>query len=78
MIDTGCDVCGDTTVFLVYAAYNADQYGGTAPPVHPLVARYVRPMIRACTEHVGTQMMDDTESFASTMQWVVTLCPIAR
>jgi hypothetical protein len=64
-----CDVttCTKRVAWRAYASYNADH----GENVHPLHARYPGPMVRACSDHLGELMGDDTDLPGSTRQWLV-------
>lgn len=65
-----CDkeICSKEAMWIVYAAYDLDTRSAA---VHPNLARYPAPMIRACSSHVIDLMQDDARKGASTKQWVV-------
>lgn len=68
-MSAACDADGCTgrARFRAYAAYNADK----GQNVHPLHARYPAPMIRACSEHIGTLALRDGAAPGSTNQWLI-------
>lgn len=61
--------CERDAQWRVYASYNADH----GENVHPLHARYPMPMIRACDEHVASQMRSDYSmgDLFSTRQYII-------
>lgn len=69
-MDLKCDKeeCDETAEWTVYAAYPLETRESA---VHPQLARYPMPMIRACSTHVIDMLMDDTKKLATTAQWVI-------
>ena len=65
-----CDECKAPAIFLVFAAYDADDVDG--PGAHPGLRRYPMPMIRACPEHLAARLVLDLSAPGSTAQWMVT------
>jgi hypothetical protein len=63
------DGCEEPMRFRAYATYNADR----GENVHPLHARYTKPMIRACDRHIGRLILHDADGMASTLQWLIVL-----
>lgn len=70
IMEIQCDneTCFEEAVWTVYAAYDTDKL---SVDVHPHLARYPMPMIRACNNHVIDLLMKDTKHQASTKQWVI-------
>jgi hypothetical protein len=66
-----CDACTADAAWLAYAAFPAEQPHDAPPPIHPTVARYPAPMIRACNNHLTDRLTRDTEFTGSTAQWVI-------
>jgi hypothetical protein len=75
-----CDTCGGPATWLAFAAYETDTpEDGPLHPlaarVHPLVARYPNPMVRACSGHLVGRLWDDTAAPGSAREWVVRAVP---
>jgi len=64
---TACDRCDNEARYLVYAAYPV----GTPDDVHPRMARFPAPMIRACGPHLDAHLDADAQAPLSTYAWVV-------
>lgn len=63
-----CDLCHEAATWKVYAAY---PY---ANAVHPQVAHYPRPMIRACDEHLAAIIARDQTIAGATAFYLVEPC----
>lgn len=61
-----CDACTAPATWLVFAAYDAEP-----ETTHPLVARYPAAQIRACDEHLASQLTADAPTEFSTRCWVI-------
>lgn len=73
-LDVPCDTCGGPASWLAWAAYETDTTAEDGP-VHPLVARYPNPMVRACSGHLVGRLWDDMAAPGSATQWVVRAVP---
>lgn len=63
---TKCDSCDKPAKWLAFAVYDVDDGA-----VHPILARYPAPMIRACNEHFIGKMWWDLKQGGTTGQFVV-------
>jgi hypothetical protein len=70
-----CDSCDRPAVWLAFAAYDVSYGPGGPVLVHPWVARYPAPMVRACTEHLLGLLTTDSYAEGSTGQWLVRPVP---
>lgn len=62
-----CDACSRPAEYTLTAAYDHD-----CTAVHPLVACYPMPIIRACREHLLPRLARDIGSPGATTQYVLT------
>lgn len=64
-----CDICHSQAEWMVYAAY--DDLENSPGAVHPRVARYPLPLIRACKDHLIFLLHQESQSPNTTGQWVI-------
>ncbi len=66
---TACDRCGEPATWLAFAAYDTGNPAGD--DIHPRLARYPAPLVRACTDHLAALVLADAATDLSTGQWVL-------